>query len=481
VFPSGRRIISACIAAVVVAGPALGDRIELTGGRQIDGSITRVGDHFQIVPITGKAFTATPAEILRVTLVSNVSPDAMATAEWGRTQLLFKRATRLDDVIALHQKFIAAYPTATVRPDVEASLAVYEKYQDEHRINFRGQWITTEERQSILRKSSSLAEQALTSYRAGNLNDAVANALAALQVDDQNALAYTVQAMTDIRLNRAAEAKTEFLTVTKVDPTNLLAWNNLAIIAFRDRRDPEGLRYFNQAIQIGPDHRLLLDNIAEALNMYEGPKDNANYINLSRAFTQADVRMQANLAKQGLFRFGGTWVTGPQRDSIAKTTTDVIARANDLESQYQSALAALDKQERALVATRQQYDSAVSYLLYLNNLLYAEAGRGISDPYVATSRDSQGTTINQLANQIQVLTGQVAQTRGAIDSMKTEADRIRPQLDVAKASIYSGILRIMEPGDTENPPAPLPVNAPGPAAIPLVIPKGTPGPGVAMH
>src|SRR4029077_15319578 len=85
----------------------------------------------------------------------------------------------------------------------------------------------------------------------------------------------------------------------------------------------------------------------ESLFAYVGDKSSNNYRALVRLFEPAEMRLEADMAKEGLQRWGSTWVTAEQLAAIVKYQADLDSRMTRLEDQYQSAkdtLASLENQ-----------------------------------------------------------------------------------------------------------------------------------------
>lgn len=466
--------LSACVVAVT---PALADVIQLKDGRSFSGTMYREGDHIVIKAEDGTVINAKPDEVGRVTLTSTITPAQAAESEWTRTAAQIKKAETLAEVIALHEKFLQKWggdggPQAAT---VQKSLNEYRKLQQQDGVRFRGRWMPRAQAEVILRQGEENARPALLSYKAGKIKEALDTAQAALKLDEENPTALVVGGLAAYRLNNLGLARVQFAKLGETDPANLLALNNAAVVCFQQKREAEGLLFYTKALGAMPDHRLLLDNIIEALNSYRGPRDGPPFKNLLRQFDQAETRMEASMAKKDLYRFGSTWVSQEQFDRLTAQRKQIQDAMNDLDTRYKAAVAAAASMEQDLRQSSADFDATAADVNSLGVMINAGVQHGDDVSYLASRREALLIDLDRLQRRKLALSDQYAKLTATFGQYRVEAERLKTQLAGVQVQLYTGIQRMLEPGDVDNPPPPTAVTLPPkPVAAPAL-----PGPGGA--
>ncbi len=100
-------------------------------------------------------------------------------------------------------------------------------------------------------------------------------------------------------------------------PNHAPTLNNLAVIAMRQNRGLIALGLFDQAMRASPESAPILDNVAETLNTVSAEAAQTPIgRKVAALFAQEDAALSAKMEKQGLYRWGATWVTAQQRDQL---------------------------------------------------------------------------------------------------------------------------------------------------------------------
>jgi Flp pilus assembly protein TadD len=454
-------------------------------GREITGSLARHGDDMVIKREDGTVVTVKAADVKRVTLTDSTNPAEKSEVEWSRISATIARSDDLPAINKMLKAFLASYPDVPLAKTAMEALNQYSGYQDQGLVKFRTRWLLPASRDAILQQAQTQARLALTLYRSGKVKEATEAATEALHTDDQNSLALSIAGLTSARAGQWVKAKEYFGKIADIDPNNILAHNNLAIISFIQHRDAEGLIHYKTALDSGADNRLVLDNIIEALAAYRGSKDVPAYTSLVRSFTQAETKMAAVMAQQGLFRYGSTWVTQDQKDRLLASATAIQQNMADLDANYRHATAALQSLDQQARRTAALYDATLNDINSLDSSILAEQSKGLLDVSLISQRDVLLQNLNDINRRILQIDGQRSATQSAIKQMRSDAEVLKSQLAVAEANIYSGVQRIMEVGDAESPPPPAAVNVPAqamptavavPPAAPVAAPVQTPRP-----
>ncbi len=456
-----RAIIGAFIVMTAGNGAALADVIELKDGRILSGTSIRHGDIAEIRVDGGASISVKPDDIIRTTLTSTTTPEEAATAEWTRDTALIKQASDLPTIIDLHQKFLQRFPDQQLSPIVSGSLEVYQRLQNQNGVKFRGRWMPAAQVDVTLRQWQSAAAPAAALYKAGKLRPALDAAKQLIAHDAANPQALTLAGLTAYRLDDLRASIDYFTALAEADPSDALAQNNLAVVLFSEKREVESLSHYTQALQAAPSNRLLADNIMEALHAYRGSTDAPLYQKLVRQFQQAETRLESDMAKRGLFRYGSTWVTQPQLDRLNATIQAITSAMAELQSQYQSAqqdsIAIADQ----LKTATDDYNNTVVSVQYLNSTMLQSGGDvGLSsrrDALLADLERSRQLKASLEAKRDALVTGR--------PEMFAQAAKLKTQLADATKSQFTGVQRIMDLGEAENPPPPTVVPLPPPVLV----------------
>ncbi|MEI8197974.1 MAG: hypothetical protein WCI73_18935, partial [Phycisphaerae bacterium] len=193
-----------------------------------------------------------------------------------------------------------------------------------------------------------------------------------------------------------------------------------------------------------------------ALVRYTGSKDIPAYKDLIGPFTQAEAKMAAEMAQKQLYRWSVTWVTKEQRekfDAQLELAKSKLARLEDIYNQTSATLSAV---EQDLRDTNAAYDNALNDYNISQSVLLNSQNRYIDGSWLVR-RD---LALNDLAR--------FATRRAALEPQRTSliatlkqvrADGIKAKADLAKLQNTGniGTLRLLEPGEVENPPPPAPL------------------------
>jgi tetratricopeptide (TPR) repeat protein len=474
------RSLLAALTLAVAASAARADIIELRDGRKISGSISREGKSVIIKGDDGATVTALPADVMSVTLTSSVTPQEAANAAWTRLALEIKKADDLQSIIALHQKFLEKFPGLPLTKEVQASMGVYQKLADNGGVKFRGHWIPRAQIEVTLKQWSEAAREATDRYKEGQLKEALESARGVLAKDDQNPDALTIAGLAAYRMNNLALARTYFTTLAAADPGSVLAENNLGVLSFQQKQLGEGLGHYTRALQAMPDHRLVLDNIAEALNTYldgGGNKNTAAYRTLVRQFEPAELKKEAEMAKPtasakaGWRRWGSTWVTPEQLSALEKYQQVVQDRMTQLDSQYKNAQQTLAGMDDQIKKAQADCENAIAALEYYNNQITALTQRAMDTVWATSQRDQSQAAYDQALQRRTALETAKTQLIASVGQAREQAGKLKSAAGSGSVAQYTGVQKIIDLGEVENPPPPAaaPAIPTLPAAPPIVV------------
>jgi hypothetical protein len=465
----GRKIRSwALTAAIGAAGigalcagvrEGRADLIELKDGRKISGSMVRQGDVMVIKADDGTTVTAKPSDVMKVTLTNTVSPAEAAEADWTRLTQQTKTADDLQKVIEGLQKFVDKYPEGPRAQDAKNQLGMYQMLAANNAVKFRGNWMPRAQIEVKLKQWAEAARPALDLYRQGRLKETIEAVRAVLAADDQNPDALAIGGLAAYRSNTLGQARTFFSQLAAADPSSVLGLNNLAVVAWQQRAQPEALIHYTKALQAKPDNRLLLDNIAEAINTYVGDKNSPAYRNLLRQYEPAETRMEAELAKAGLLRWGSTWVGKDQYEKLTKNRNTVQDHMARLDAQYRVAQQTLSNFDQQVQAAQDDYNRAVANVNYFNAAIQQAQQLGQDTTLLVAQRQAAVQTAEGASRVRQGQDVERAKLEGVVEEYKAQAGRLKAALEGAQPA-YTGQQRIMELGEDVTPPPPPAVPTP---------------------
>ncbi|MGN6367804.1 MAG: hypothetical protein ACTHN5_06045 [Phycisphaerae bacterium] len=471
-----RLAVIGILLSLAAASPAWADVIELQDGRVITGSLLRKGDDVFITSNDGKTIKAKPSDVTRVTLTSSLTPTQAADAEWTRDAAEIKKADNLQTIINLHQQFLDKYPDAAAAPGVRTSLEQYQQLAKQNGVKFRGRWMPEAQVQVQLQDWADRAKPALVKYKAGDLRGALDSAKAILKDDSANPDALALAGLAAYHLNMTGEARDNFAALTLEDPASLLGENNLAVILFSQKRQAESLLHYAKALQVSPDNRFVADNIEEALNAYAASGGNLNapaFVNLVRQFQQAESRIEAAMARKGLYRFGSTWVPAAIMDRLNANLQQIKNAMTQLDSQYQSARAAAAALDAAIAQANSDYNTTALNISYLDSLLASTAG---DVGNILAQRDDLQRNLQAIADKRAKLLADRQNAAATLQAAPAQADKLKAAYAAAAANQFTGIQRILDWGEQDNPPPPTIIQIPSPLPVELPTPVPAPDP-----
>ncbi len=455
-----RFISLAGVLIALAAASVHADTISLTDGRVIQGHLERHGNKYLIYPDHGAAFAVPVKDLAGIELGGPSTPATAAKNAFGSLQYDIGRATNLDAIIKSISAFITQYPHSTLRAKARAELMTYKQYRALKFVRFANKWMAPDQVKIRKAQAAGSAQAALADYHAGKFSAARTAAAAALKINPDSSRAMIILGALDYRAGNLPGAERYFTAVLSRHPKSVIADNDLAITAYHQRQQPRALVYYRKALNLDSGNRLLLDNIFIALNHYSGNHVALLYRNLSNIFTQADIKMQAVMAKQGLYRLGATWVPQAIHEQMSVKIAAYEKQKNALQAQYDSAqlyLRGVQQQIQQLVAQINSLNTSIGYLQVQENYSYLQTGyadlnyQALISSYMAQLADAQAQRTKLQSREVSTIT--------AMQQMRLQAKLLQKS---APARAFLVHQRMMLPGDLTHVPPPAPLMVAGP-------------------
>ena len=246
----------------------------------------------------------------------------------------------------------------------------------------------------------------------------------ALSEDPHLPTAVYLKGLLQYRTEQLPQARKSFELVNNLVPNHVPTMNNLGIVLARQNHVSAALDMFDAAMLASPRNRELLDNVAEMLNaLPDEQRGNPTAQKVARHFTEQDVELQKQLDAQGLHRWGATWVTTEQLDSLKVAERAVKDKLDALSSNFDAVKAQIGNIDRDV----EDNDRAMRRL---------EASSYMRDAYGTIYQATLPPTYYQLQDDNTKLHHQRDDQYAKLGQLRNQARMVNQDLPVAK---YTGI------------------------------------------
>jgi tetratricopeptide (TPR) repeat protein len=224
-------------------------------------------------------------------------------------------------------------------------------------------------------------------------------------------------------------ARRNFETVNVIVPNHAPTLNNLAVILSKQNQYATALNVYDQAMIASPKNIDVLNNVAEALyGMPDAVRSTPISQRVLRRFTEQDEDLARDLAKQGLHRWGATWVNDEQLAQLKQAEREAKDKLDQLASQFDAVKVRIsnidrdiDENERAM---RRLETSA--YVRDINGQIFQAA---LPPVYGELQEDNRKLNLERQQQFIE------------LDKLREQAKAVNRNLPIPK---YSGIQRMMD-------------------------------------
>ena len=406
----------------------VGDVVHLNDGSKVEGDVKKTDDGYDVVGADGKRTQVPRTSVKRIELKPRVTPDNARR----RLDSLRRSTASLADpklVITRYKDFLKKFAGTPQAAEAQKDMAVWQERVDKRMVKAGDKWVTAEELGALQQESLGSAIHARRLIKQGRLKEAGPILEEALQIDPKNASALYLKGLMLYRQDQLGPAKKALEAVPPLVPDHGPTLNNLAVIHWRQKNQGEALGYYDQAMVAMPGHPLILNNVAEALNaLPEKDRDGGAVKKVIRRFNEQDQELQDVMAKRGLYRWGGVWVSGEDLDALQAKEEEIQDKIEDLEDDF----------------------ARVQGNIRQNELDTADTLRSIrrmqADSY---RRDSSNRTVHRplpriyydLQDDLKDLRAERAYHEGEISQLRQEAQRVRQGLPTPR---YTGIQRVFD-------------------------------------
>lgn len=441
-----KRLAITLIGVMALARVALGDVVVLKDGTRIEGDVKRTADGWTIKAAGGS--------------VRNVAADAVQSIELGDAAKsgsmeglasLRRSVEALSDVnqiIDRYQRFIERTKEAQVIAEAQVDLASWRERRDRGLVKHGNKWVTPEEVVEISVKANATALEARDLIRQNRLKEADQLLQQAIADDPQNPAVSYLRGVMLYRQDKLSDARKSFEAVNAILSGHAPTLNNLAVVLWRQKQQPAALNYYDQAMQAQPVNKFILNNVAEALGaVSEEQRKTSAIAKVLRRFTEQDLILQQQMAQQGLFRWGSTWVDQKKLDELKAAEKEIHDKLDAMQQEFDQSKTRITQIDSEIKYNQQQMANIQSQCLFRD-----KDGNYVSIPLPAMYYDLQRGN--------QSLQVEQDSLRSKLTTMQEQAKRLRQQVPVPQ---FTGIHQLVGVEGT-----PLPKEAPGtqPASAP---------------
>jgi Flp pilus assembly protein TadD len=316
---------------------ALGDAVILKDGSRLEGTLKKTDTGWQVTSADGKVTNVAAANVKSIELGSRGTEKPNSQAGLASLRRSVEALPEIDQILERYERFIANTKDPAIIAEAQKDVATWQDRKARGLVKQGGNWVTAEEAQRIRESAISAAAAARDLLRQGRVAEGEGAIQKALQADPTNPAALYLRGVMLYRQDKLVDARKSFEAVSDAEANHAPTLNNLGVILWRQNSQGAALNAFDQAMQAQPVNRFILDNVAEALGALQDEARKGQAIQrVVRRFGEQDTILQKQLAAQGQYRWGSTWVDQKQLDELKaaeKTVQDQIAK---LEQEFEA-------------------------------------------------------------------------------------------------------------------------------------------------
>jgi len=320
---------------VAMSAAVYGDAIVLKDGSRVTGDIKKGDSGYVITQADGK-IEVVPFDVVKSLELqsANAPPDA-ARENLASLRRSIEHDDNLYRIIGRYQQFIKSNGSSDVAEQAKQDLAIWQQRKDAGMSKYGALWVTDADKAKLKEKTLQTADAARRLIKAEHFNEADSLLNQVLSEDPRLPTALYLRGLLQYRVEQLPPARKSFETVNLLVPNHTPTLNNLGIVLARQNQVSASLGMFDAAMLSSPRNRLVLDNVAEMLNaLPDEQRANPAAQKVARHFTEQDVDLQKQLAPQGLHRWGSTWVTTDELESLKAAERAVKDKLDQLSANF---------------------------------------------------------------------------------------------------------------------------------------------------
>jgi tetratricopeptide (TPR) repeat protein len=336
-LPRGQPMRSSIlIAALFLVSPALADIVHLTDGSKLEGSLKREKGGWSVTDENGKVTIIADEKVESVQKVGNVSAADVAMSKVASQRRAVEAQSDINVIIERWNKFVEQNKDTPAAPEGQKELAMWKERQGQGMVKVGNQWMTPADQAALLEKSAGVIDQVRNLIKTGKYRDAEKQVDQLVTVDPANPAGYYLRGLVAFKQDQLGVAKKSFEKTKELMAEHGPTLNNLAVIAIKQKQWMGAMSLYDLAMQASPKSRMILDNVAEALNAVpQKERTGQQYQKAQKRFQDQDADLQKEMQKEGMYRWGATYVPEKQMEELKKAQEKINAKLDDLKQDYQ--------------------------------------------------------------------------------------------------------------------------------------------------
>jgi tetratricopeptide (TPR) repeat protein len=329
------KTIATLLILIFTTSIASADILNLTDGSKLEGTLKRGQGGWVVTDSSGKTTIVPDEKVAGVEKVSNLSPSDLAASKLASQKRAVENLADLNLIIERWNKFIDQNKNTPLEKEGQKELAVWKDRLDKGMVKVGNAWMTPADQAALLEKSVAVINQIRELIKTGKYHDAEKQIDQLVTVDPTNPAGYYLRGVVAFKQDKTGDAKKSFEKTKELMPDHGPTLNNLAVIQSKQKQPMGAVAIYDMAMQASPRTRAILDNVAEALNAV--PQDQrtaATYIKAEKHFKEQDAELAVEMQKQGLFRWGATYVPAAQMDELKKAQDKIKEKLDLLAQDY---------------------------------------------------------------------------------------------------------------------------------------------------
>jgi Flp pilus assembly protein TadD len=432
------RILST-ILVLLVAVKCSADVVVLKDGTRIEGDVKRTSDGWDIKLPDGTVKKVSAGAVKSIELGSAPKSSDQSAAGLASLRRSVDALNDINQIIDRYQKFIESTRDEKVKADAKSDLAEWMDRKSRGLVKHGSKWIEPAEIEQAAIHATEIALEARELIRQNRNRDAEQLLQKALAQDPMNPAAQYLRGVALYRLDKIPDARKAFEAVNSVVPDHAPTLNNLGVILYRQNAVAAALNWYNLAMQASGVNKYILDNVAEALGPLREDQIKGAIAKCQARFIELDIMLQRQLEPEGLYRWGGGWVTQQQLDQLRAAEKDIRDKLGILQQEFdqtKARIAQIDEQIRQNTLSMQEIQARSWYRDAKGNLIQLQLPQIYYDLQAENSRlKAEQDTLNR-----------------NIGQMQDQAKRIQQQVPVPR---FTGVQQIVGvegmPGSPEMP------------------------------
>ena len=314
---------------------ARGDIVHLKEGGKMEGLLVREGAGWVVIEGAGKRTFVGDDQVKSIEKTSSLSPAELSESRLGTLRRSVDNLSDLDQIVERYSRFIEENKGQPAADEAKKDLDAWREKQNKGMVKVGSSWVTTEERQKMLEESAKLVDEAREQIKSSRMRDAEATVNQLLTVDPKNASGLYLRGVLMFKQGNLGQAKKSFEMVKEQQVDHGPTLNNLGVVLSQQKQPMPALVAYDQAMQASPTNRQILDNVAEALEAIpQEQRKNTSYTRAAKRFAELDADMQKEMQKEGLFRWGSSWVDAKQMEELKAAQAKVKEKLDQLVADY---------------------------------------------------------------------------------------------------------------------------------------------------